>query len=112
MDELTDLIAQHFEKMLQWDIEHHKYLENGAILTIRQGEFFEKNWWAVFLEVQVDNEDHLKDIPPQHEWGDYALLSFQANGRGFILWAYESFNPMLMDLSRMFGMFLPTETEH
>ena len=112
MDNLSELIMQNFEKMLEWDIELSKKLEHGCLVSVRKGEFFGKEWWAVFLEAQIANEDHLKDIPPQSEWGEFALMSFQAGDRGIILWAFEDFDPMVMELSRLFGMFLPSETEH
>lgn len=111
-DNLIDKLAENFQKMMNWNIEHSKSLEHGCILSIRKGEFFDKEWWAVFLEAQIGNEDHLKDIPPQSEWGEYALMSFQSGDRGIVLWVFEDFNSMIMDLSRLFGMFLPSETEH
>ena len=104
-EELVKLIGRNMEKMLYWDIEMTKTLENGAIVSVRQGDFFEKQWWAVFLEVQLDNEEHEKDIPPEDEWGDYALMSFQIGDRGMVLWVFESMDVMTVELSRLFGMF-------
>lgn len=112
MSSLIDQLTKNFEKMLEWDIELTKKLENGCIISVRKGEFFQKEWWAVMLEAQIGNEDHLKDIPPQSEWGEYALMSFQSGDRGIVLWVFESFDPLVVELSRLFGMFLPSETEH
>lgn len=102
---LTNLITQNMEKMLDWEILLSKSLENGSVLSIRKGDFIEKEWWAVFLEAQVDNEEHLKDIPPQEEWGEFALMSFQIGDRGMVLWVFSSINELTLELTRLFGMF-------
>ena len=106
-DDITKLITENMQKMLEWEIELSKQLEHGCILTIRKGIFIDKEWYAVFLEAQVGNEEHLLDIPPQNEWGDYALMSFQTGDRGMVLWVYQDFEELVPDMSRLFGMFLP-----
>ena len=34
-------------------------------------------------------------------------MSFQTGDRGMVLWVYQTFDELVPDLSRMFGMFLP-----
>lgn len=106
-DDITKLITDNMQKMLEWEIELSKQLEHGCILTIRKGTFIDKEWYAVFLEAQIGNEEHLLDIPPQNEWGDFALMSFQTGDRGMVLWVYQTFDELVPDMSRLFGMFLP-----
>mgnify|MGYP003642238043 CR=1 FL=1 len=108
-DELIDLLSQNIKEMLTWEIQHSKILEHGCYITIRKGELLGKEWWAVFLEAQVGNETHLKEIPPQSDWGDYVLMSFQVENRGMILWVYETIEEMIGDTSRLFGLFVPNQ---
>lgn len=104
-EEVGELIAQSIKEMLQWKIEHTQKMEHGSFVTIRSGELNETRWFAVIMEAQVDNEEHLLDIPPQEEWGEYAMLSIQIEGRGLIIWTYENTETMIPDLMRLFGMF-------
>lgn len=108
-EEVGELIAQSIKEMLNWKIEHTQKMEHGTFVTIRSGELNGHNWFAVILEAQVDNEDHMLDIPPQEEWGDYAMLSIQIEGRGLIIWTYENTETMVPDLMRLFGMFSGTQ---
>ena len=104
-EKVGELIAQSIKEMLEWEIEHTQKMPHGTFVTIRSGDLMGTKWFAVILEAQVENERHLLDIPPQSEWGEYAMMSIQVDGRGLIIWTYETTEKMIPDLIRLFGMF-------
>ncbi len=104
-DQLKDAMSFAITQILTWEILHESHLEHGGVITFRRGSLGSETWWCAMVEVTISSEEQMLDVPPQEEWGDKVLASSQKDGIGLIVWTFETQDELILEMSRLFGMF-------